>query len=90
MISLYITYNVIGYFSVAGFKEHKNGATTELKLCCELPYEWKKNQAKQKPTPQVFTSFVLVSKESCIYSLFLYGTGQKCPQSSTTSSIKLS
>lgn len=51
MISLYIAHNVIGYIPVAGFKEHKNGATNELKLHCELPYEWKKNQTKN-PTPK--------------------------------------
>lgn len=71
MISLYIAHNVIGYIPVAGFKEHKNGTTDELKLRCELPYEWKKTQTKNPHPPQVFTSFVLVSKESCIYNLFL-------------------
>lgn len=72
MISLYIAHNVIGYFPIAGFKERKNGATTELELCCELPYTWKTQIKKQKnPPPQVFTSFVLVSKESCICNLFL-------------------
>lgn len=65
MISLYIAHNVIDYFPITGFKEHKNGATTELKLRCELPYIWKKNPNKQKskkPPPQLFT-FVLVSRE---------------------------
>lgn len=71
MISLYIAHNVIGYFPVAGFKECKNGATTELELRCELPHTWKKQIKKANLPPQVFTSFVLVSKESCIYNLSL-------------------
>lgn len=35
--------------------------------------EKKKEKQKRKtlPSPQVLTSFVLVSKESCIYNLFL-------------------
>lgn len=58
MISLYIAHSVISYFPVAGFKKHKNGATTELKLCCELPLNVKKKKNKKieikkrkKPTP---------------------------------------
>lgn len=38
MLSLYIARDSIGYFPIAGFKEHKNGPTTELKIHLELPY----------------------------------------------------
>lgn len=38
MLSLYIAHDFIGYFPIAGLKEHKNGSTTELKLHLELPY----------------------------------------------------
>lgn len=56
MISLYIAHSVISYFPIAGFKKHKNGATTELKLRCELPLNVKKKknlkkERSQPPTP---------------------------------------
>lgn len=69
MISLYIAHNVIGYFPDAGCKEHKNGTTTELKLCCELPYvgEKKKPKQKSKQSPLPIFIFCCVSVQRELY-----------------------
>lgn len=82
MISLYIAHSVISYFPVAGFKKHKNRATTELKLRCELPLnvKKKKNLKKERSQPlhPKFSLLLCKFPKRVVFMLSSYKELDKC------------